>query len=601
MAMVVKNNKAAKNTLNTVNKNANALKKSMAKLSSGMKINSAADDAASYSISEGMRVQIRSLEQDDKNAQNGISLLKVAEGGVQSTIDILKTLKEKAIDAANDTNSDIDRAVIQKEVDQAISQIDENANITFNGKTVLDGTYKVPAQTVEEVIVDALSSEWVQNSLEQIEEAYGLSFRTDGASVRDMNVKFEDDSSSSALAYVTSTFRGAVPNQKTSALSLTVNLGYYRDMDRLNVNGLSHTAGASYLDRTIVHEMTHAVMSANIKNFSALPSFVKEGAAELIHGIDDTRRGTIESITSSSSTLTTLLNQMDGSDPNTGTDNTYAAGYVYLRYLTSRSPGEPTEVMHRFMTALNETSLSGKDALNKAVADASLGVFMTHDALVNAMKTDLDNSPSNKAFLKKYCEIDLDNKDTGSILGKDAGGLESLNAEDTIREAGSARYWQHPLAKETVIEGLTCAWPDGTTGAAGNIKIHLGTKASQNITLTALDMRAQALGVMDDDGKPVSVRTRNDAVRAISRFDKAVERAVDAESTIGALQSRLAFSSRNLVTAENNVDNADSVIRDADMAKEMMEYTKNNVLMQSSQSMLAQANQNSSSVLSLLQ
>ena len=95
--MVVKNNKEATNTLNTLNKNSKALAKSLAKVSTGMKINSAQDDASGYAISERMRVQIRGLEQDVQNAQNGQSLLHTAEGAVQSTVEILKTLKEKVI------------------------------------------------------------------------------------------------------------------------------------------------------------------------------------------------------------------------------------------------------------------------------------------------------------------------------------------------------------------------------------------------------------------------------------------------------------------------------------------------------------------------
>ena len=132
--MVVKNNMSAINTLNTLNKNHGALSKSLQKVSSGMKINSAADDASGYAISERMRVQIRSLDQDNKNTQNGSALMKVAEGAVQSTVDILKTLKEKVINAANDTNTDSDRAQIQKELDQSIDQINDNANVTYNGK-----------------------------------------------------------------------------------------------------------------------------------------------------------------------------------------------------------------------------------------------------------------------------------------------------------------------------------------------------------------------------------------------------------------------------------------------------------------------------------
>ncbi len=138
MAMVVKNNMSAKNTLNELNKNEKARTKNQKNLSTGMKINSAEDDASGYAISEKMQTQIRSLNQDLDNTQTAMSMLKVAEGGVQSTVDILSTLKEKVINAANDTNTDEDRAIIQKELDQAISQIDENANVMYKGKVVLD-------------------------------------------------------------------------------------------------------------------------------------------------------------------------------------------------------------------------------------------------------------------------------------------------------------------------------------------------------------------------------------------------------------------------------------------------------------------------------
>lgn len=140
MAMIVKNNMGAKNTLNELNKNEKAKGKDLKKLASGLKIGSAADDASGYAISERMAVQIRGLDQDSQNTQNSQALMKTASGALDSTMDILKTLKEKAINAANDTNTDADRATIQKEVNQAIQQIDENAQVTYNGKTMLDGS-----------------------------------------------------------------------------------------------------------------------------------------------------------------------------------------------------------------------------------------------------------------------------------------------------------------------------------------------------------------------------------------------------------------------------------------------------------------------------
>ena len=140
MAMVVKNNMSAVRTLSTLNKNNTALQDSLSKVSSGLKINSAKDDASGYAISERMRVQIRSLDQATQNSQNASSLMKNAEGAVERTVEILRTLKQKAIDAATDTNTDEDRATIQKELDQFIDQIDDNALVTFNGKYLLEGS-----------------------------------------------------------------------------------------------------------------------------------------------------------------------------------------------------------------------------------------------------------------------------------------------------------------------------------------------------------------------------------------------------------------------------------------------------------------------------
>ena len=140
MPMVIKNNRSATNTLNTLNRNEKALSKSLKQVSTGMKITGAQDDASGYAISERMRVQIQGLSQSDNNAQTGLSMLKTAEGAVDSTVEILRTLKEKLINAANDTNTDADREIIQKEFDQMIDQIDDNANSTYNGKYLVDGS-----------------------------------------------------------------------------------------------------------------------------------------------------------------------------------------------------------------------------------------------------------------------------------------------------------------------------------------------------------------------------------------------------------------------------------------------------------------------------
>ncbi|MBQ5586745.1 MAG: flagellin, partial [Selenomonadaceae bacterium] len=134
-----------------------------------------------------------------------------------------------------------------------------------------------------------------------------------------------------------------------------------------------------------------------------------------------------------------------------------------------------------------------------------------------------------------------------------------------------------------------------------SIVMQVGTKANQSIKVGLTDMKAQALGLQGKDGETLSVGNQEKANAAINVLDAAIQKALDQQTTIGAVESRLEYTQSNLTTASENVTAAESVIRDADMAKEMTEYTKNNVLMQAAQSMLAQANQSSSNALSLLQ
>lgn len=600
MSMIIKNNKSAINALNTLNKNSDAMAKSLQKVSTGMRINGAADDSSGYAISERMKVQLRSLEQDNRNAQNGISMLKVAEGAVSSTVEILKTLKEKAINAANDTNTDMDRVTIQKEVDQSLEQIDDNSLITFNGKYLLNGSMggrmtgsasevivsfmaaldtttlsgkdavndviktasggvfsgeddlidsfisdlrnsgssflkdfcdidldnldtgaitgadaggekvktaesivpeegnpyggAIPSGTsiinglevvwpdsavydadpsqksAREAITKALSSQWMKNCLDLVDESYVMNFEESGATVKKIDVKFEDDSGSSTLAYVTSHFSGS----QTTQLDLTINMHYYKSLHLDDPNGSTDDVTAGYLDRTLAHEMTHAVMSANISNFASLPKYLKEGTAELVHGIDDFRKYTIKNLVNNPDEAKSALTASESAPG----DDAYVAGYMLLRYFAKQaSSSDPT----------------------KAVA------------------------------------------------------------------------------------------------------LQVGTKANQAIMFGLADMRSTALNLKSTDGKTVSLITQKKASAAINVFDAAIEKALRQQTSIGALQNRLEFTQSNLTIASENVQSSESTFRDADMAKEMTEYTKNNVLLQAAQSILAQANQNSSNVLGLLQ
>lgn len=157
MGMSIYNNLTAMSALHENNRNEKSLAKMLKRAASGMKINSASDDASGYAISEKMRVKLRALEQNDRNVKNGASMLRTASGAVQEQTNLLKTIKQKVIDASNDTNTDQDREVIQKEIDHCYSQMADIVYDTeFNGKKILLGNSVAEVVSSWEVLNNAM-------------------------------------------------------------------------------------------------------------------------------------------------------------------------------------------------------------------------------------------------------------------------------------------------------------------------------------------------------------------------------------------------------------------------------------------------------------
>ncbi len=474
MAMVVKNNMSAVNTLNTLNKNQGALGKSLAKVSSGMKINSAQDDASGFAISERMRVMVRALDQATQNTQNGSSMMKVAEGAVSNTVEILKTLKEKAINAATDTNTDDDRATIQKEIDQFVDQINDNALVTFNGKYLLDG------------------------------------------------------SKSAKTANPDGTTKTVMLNQSLSTDTVI--------SDSDNASGNTHL--------TVLKD--RAGNSLNIVNGDTVKvSWVIQGKTYVAQEMTVATEGTMFV-----STLADVFN---------------------------KATTESNQSLSAFGTTTDVTAYDGTTNLN------------------------LEANTDNQAIMgitAAGTRIATPNGEAGITLTAANGGLDNQITGFTITVID-----QFGNAKKSATEHLEFS----TTIFAANksddnaLKIHAGASAGQTISIGLADMRAEALGLQNSDASVISVADPEKANAAISAFDTALKKALDMSTTIGAIEARLEYTANNLTTSSENVQAAESTIRDADMAKEMTNYTKNNVLLQAAQSMLAQANQNSSAVLSLLQ
>jgi len=182
--MVINTNLSAINAWRALEINNTNTQKALQKLSSGLRINSAADDAAGLAISEKMKAQIAGLNQAQRNAQDGISLLQTAEGALNETQSILQRMRELAVQSANDTNTDQDRANIQSEMSQLENEIDRIGNTTqFNTKNLLDGSMGKAVNTsitnvnTSSILLDASSSSIVQanTSLTNLEDSNGNS------------------------------------------------------------------------------------------------------------------------------------------------------------------------------------------------------------------------------------------------------------------------------------------------------------------------------------------------------------------------------------------------------------------------------------------
>ena len=150
MPLSILHNAASQLALTQLNRETSDACKSLKKVASGQKINSAQDGASDYAVSERMKTQIRSLNQAKENIQNGSALLKIASGGVENIVEFLTELKELAINAATDTNTDEDRAILQKKANQVLFSINDVATSTnYNGKNLLDGSISSTVQTFD--------------------------------------------------------------------------------------------------------------------------------------------------------------------------------------------------------------------------------------------------------------------------------------------------------------------------------------------------------------------------------------------------------------------------------------------------------------------
>ncbi|WP_433944322.1 flagellin [Paenibacillus sp. SN-8-1] len=556
--MIINHNIAALNTHRQLSINTANTNKNIEKLSSGLRINRAGDDAAGLAISEKMRGQIRGLDQASRNAQDGISLIQTAEGALNETHSILQRMREISNQSANGTNTDTDRGALQDEMNQLTSEINRIGNTTeFNTQKLLNG---------------------------------GI-----GSGSSDKITKATSAEKTLTGAFATGTIGAGVS---------------------VKVDGTTFNLDGVALDSTKADDSISA-----LKN-------VTSGGVKLGDLVDITSEsGKLKFTAKSQGTTSTI--EFTGADAKLGTDATADVGSA------KAVKGNPTTVERAGLQAAAKLTASDTTIAKDSTLKITVGTDSAVEVKLNTGTADklyktssgVDDNAKNAAMADLVKDINASLQDAG-LSGKVTASLSKDNEIQFISETGKDIKVENGVGTPvtalggglSTVKNIDQVVGAGAQGTGFNTKFQIGANTGQSMSLSIDDMRAAALGITGNAGQDgftktnsvtngtndvkseaaLNISTKEDASKAIAVLDKATQTVSSARSKLGAVQNRLEHTINNLGTASENLTAAESRIRDVDMAKEMMEQTKNNILAQAAQAMLAQANQQPQGVLQLL-
>lgn len=552
MAMTVKNNMSAVRALNILNNNSSAFHKSLEKVETGQKIVGVKDNSSAYAISEKMRTQIRTLDQDSRNIQNGSALLKIAAGGINSIIDELRNLKELAIKSVNDTNSDNDRGTIQKEFSQRVSNIEELVFSTnYNGITLMGGDYGIRVGEKE-----------------------------DEGDLSNLTKNFKPYSGATASSNLTS--------------KCMLNGSYVKAQ---NSFGLSSGSGYKVkVDFSGLNAGTNVASNLNGKGFIILCS----GCSQYLNMKFDSTTD-VSSYNSNPDSGNTLAREyIIGIKGLTSMDQ--LASYIFNGIKSSNSAnssaGDVIQIDSNHSVNMEKQS-DGTYTINKT---GSLLLQFLTGAVEGGKVTQDDNmvgDPEGPWEPKVYSPFKIHH-------GPKANQAMNIYLNDmSLKYLRKRVIWDDDIAQLEKFASDTekyNAYKDyliSKKGVSSDDIDELAHLREDKEKYNAYkEILAGARAKTLDDAR---VTTAQDSKVAIRIVEGALDYAIEQAVSVGAYLQRLDYTDANVITMGENTQSAESAIRDADMAKEMTDYAKNNLLMQASQSMLAQANQSSSDVLGLLQ
>ena len=514
--------------------------KSSEKLSSGYKINRAADDAAGLSISEKMRSQIRGLNKASDNAQDGISLIQTAEGALNESHSILQRMRELSVQASNGTETDDDREAVQNEISQLQEELTRISETTeFNTMKLLDGSQSGSTSSTGSGpkfgVVDAtLDGALVTSNVKGIKVATAASTTTKAG--QETAIWAADG--------------------KTLTLNLSKNKVYTQDeIDDLIANAKQEDSTATGAPAEVKVSLKNGIFNADADTTA--------GTATV---------GGVKAV-SDDGTVTGFV----GADTISFTANKYGTEFnnTVFKFAFDKAAGkEEVETNTAIEISGTNTVTEGQYTIHLAA-----GKEYTAEDLEDILKT---------------AGFDFDVKLSGNTPDE-PNTLFATSGASSVSDITMGDTAGAGLGSTDAMWGQ--AGYDSVSSGAG-ITLQIGANEGQTMSFSIDDMSARALGV---DGNKVDLSTQSGAQKATTTIDAAIKKVSAQRGKMGAIQNRLEHTISNLDTAAENTQTAESRIRDTDMAEEMVEYSKNNILAQAGQSMLAQANQSTQGVLSLLQ
>ncbi|WP_100398431.1 flagellin N-terminal helical domain-containing protein [Bacillus sp. FJAT-44742] len=559
--MKINNNIQALNAYRNLSQNQVHVSKSLEKLSSGLRINKAADDAAGLAISEKMRSQIRGLKQAERNAMDGISLMQTSEGAMQEVHSMLQRMRELAVQAANDTNTEYDRDQIQKEIDQLKLEIDSISEKTeFNTRKLLNGSSAV-LSTFH--VIDGNDAN--QANLTSLPKAVNANLKSGNyrLNVAEVEPKISIVQPGAGLGAGDIDFQQVQSEASTEPTTEAEEESQVNGGDQVDANNLSD--------------------QVNEQNFPEPTTDAEVESQE--NGGDETEADDL--------TPDGQLNGGSG-DEDSG-EGIPDESTPLINNFANIPLGEYTINVRNYEGNSATIEILGPDGLSIEIRNVEVGDGSGPENIGGlAINTGaIQRSGTVKVSMEMEAAFSLHYREPGNEDGEyhtHAFSKELTSRNGVVTHGGL----EFPISSN--LQPSNAEEATAFTIVNNALAFQIGPNTNQHVLVDIPKMDTVQLGIEEID-----VRSQEAANQAIFALDEAINKISDARSKLGATQNRLEHTVNNLQITHENLTASESRIRDADMALEMTEFTRNNIINQSATAMLAQANQLPQGVLQLLQ